>query len=192
MNKKAKTLFKCLEYALTAGLTLLVAYSGIALASGSAPFYVVSDYPSSMSPTMNYATVGVTYHTSFQSLKVGDIIVFHDPNDYSKTIVHRIVAIVGCSNGDVCLMTKGDNNATNPTRDPWNVTQTDYIGQVILIVPDVGYLSPALWGFEGVTVVLPIVFVMLLIGFISYAKEQKKSPQSEKKIAPRVPTAENH
>ena len=191
MNRKAGALLKYLEYALTAALIGLAGYSGIAYASGSAPFYVVSDYPSSMSPTMNYGTVGVTYHTSFESLKVGDIIVFHDPIDYSKTIVHRIVAVVQCGNGNTCLMTKGDNNATNPTRDPWNVTESDYIGQVILAVPYVGYLSPNLWGFEGAAVLLPIIFVILLAGFFSYTKEQKEPSSShpQKSGTPAVPPA---
>jgi signal peptidase I len=174
LNKKAKILVKYSEYALTTAIFVLIAYSAIAYASGSAPFYVVSDYPSSMTPTMNYATIGVTYHTSFQGLKVGDIIVFHDPYEYSKTIVHRIVGIVPCDNGNSCLLTKGDNNATNPTRDPWNVTTSDYIGQVIMIVPYVGYLSPTLWGLEGVAIVLPFIFVALLLGFFYYSRGQKE------------------
>lgn len=175
VNKKGKTLFRYVEYILTTALIVLAAYSAIAYSSGTAPFYVVSDYPSSMSPTMNYATVGMTYHTSFQDLKVGDIIVFHDPNEYTKTIVHRIVAIVPCDNGNTCLVTKGDNNVTNPTRDPWNVTQADYVGQVILIVPYLGYLSPSLWGFEGATIALPIIFVILLVSLVSYSRDQKEN-----------------
>jgi signal peptidase I len=188
MKLRQKT-FKYLEYSLTALILTLVVYTGVAYASGTAPFYVVSDYPSSMSPTMNYATVGVTYHTSFQNLKVGDIVVFHDPYEYSKTIVHRIVAIVPCSNGNTCLFTKGDNNSTNPTRDPWNVTEPDYIGQVIMIVPYIGYLSPTLWGLEGITIMLPIIFVALLVGFFSYTKEQKETTsRSGKSGTPTLPT----
>ena len=170
---KIKKTLRYFEYALTLALIGLAVYSVAEYASGTQPFYVVSDYPSSMSPTMNYGTVGMTYHTPFQDLKVGDIIAFHDPNGTPITIVHRIVAIVSCENGNRCLETKGDNSMTNPKKDPWNVTQTEYEGQVILIIPYVGYISPALRGFGGATVALPIIFIVLLVGFVSLIRGQK-------------------
>lgn len=181
---KSKQVMKYLEYALTLLLIGFASYAAIEYASGTQPIYVISDYPSSMSPTMNYATVGVIYHTSFQDLKVGDIIVFQDPEGYPVTIVHRITAIVPCDNGQKCLETKGDNNVTNPTRDPWFVTQSEYKGQVVLIIPYVGYISPTLWGFKGDTVALPLIFVAILVILILYVREQKQESSKEKKPAP--------
>ena len=169
-----------MEYALTLLLIAFAAYATVEYASGTQPIYVISDYPSSMSPTMNYATVGMVYHTPFQNLKVGDIIVFQDPEGYPVTIVHRIFAIVPCDNGNECLETKGDNNVTNPTRDPWMVTQAEYKGQVVLVIPYVGYISPTLWGFKGATVALPVIFVAILIFFILYMREQKTESKKEK------------
>ncbi len=133
-----------------------------------------------MSPTINYGDLAITYKTPFQNLKVGEIIVFQDPRGNPSTYVHRIVAIVTCQGGARCLETKGDNSATNPTKDPWNVTQNYYESQVILIVPYAGYLSPSLWGLSGPAAALPIVFVVLLVAFLSWLAEQKKSTNKNK------------
>jgi len=129
-------------------------------ATGTQPFYVVSDSPSSMSPTLNYGDVAVIYKAPFSSLGPGSMIAFHDPRGNPGIMVHRVVSIVACG-GAGCLVTKGDNNATNPTTDPWNVTQADYIGEVVAIIPFVGYLSPALWGFSGASALLPVSVVVI-------------------------------
>jgi len=100
------------------------------------------------------------------------------------TLVHRIVAIVPCDNGEQCLETKGDNNVTNPTRDPWFVTQAEYKGQVILIIPYMGYISPTLWGFKGSYVALPLVFVALLFVLVFYMLEQRSEAKKDKKPSP--------
>jgi signal peptidase I len=180
-----KQALRYVEYALTLLLFVFAAYAAVEYASGTQPIYVVSDYPSSMSPTMNYASMGVIYHASFQSLKVGDIIVFQDPEGYPVTIVHRIVAIVPCGSGQ-CLETKGDNNVTNPTRDPWYVNQADYKGQVVLIVPYLGYISPTLWGFRGGYVALPLIFVAFVFVLIFYMLEQRSQTKKDRPPSPKT------
>ena len=57
------------------------------------PFYVVSS--GSMYPELAmYDIIVVTGHASFEDVKVGDIIVFDQPKDHKKVIVHRVVAEV--------------------------------------------------------------------------------------------------
>ena len=174
----ARKAFRYFEYTLTLALIVFGAYCGIEYASGSQPLVVISDNPSSMSPTINYGGLTITYRTPFQDLKVGEIIAFNDPRGIPSVIVHRIVAIVTCSNGIRCVITKGDNSITNPTNDPWNVTQSDYKSQVILIIPYAGYLSPSLWGLKGYEAALPIIFVALLIAFVSWVFEQRTKNKS--------------
>jgi signal peptidase I len=142
--------------------------------------YVVSDNPSSMSPTINYGDVALTYKAPFSSLGVGDIIFFHDPRGNPGIIVHRIYAVENCS-GQLCFMTKGDNDVTNPTPDPWTVSSSNYLSQVEVVVPGIGYLSPAFWGFGGVSVVYPLAFLALLAFFVAYGRNLQKGEAAEKK-----------
>lgn len=173
LNVKVARGLKYAEYAAFALLVGFAVYVAANLAFGVQTLYVVSDYPSSMSPTINYGDVAVTYPAPFSSLHAGDIIFFHDPRGNPGTIVHRVVSVGTCG-GVMCVQTKGDNSVTNPTPDPWNVTSSDYLSQVELVVPDVGYVSPALWGFGGVLVVIPLSFVLLLGFFVTYGRKVAK------------------
>ena len=137
--------------------------------TGTQPFYVVSDSPSSMSPTLNYGDVAVILKSPYSGIGPGSIIAFHDPRGDPEILVHRVVSLVECG-GEECLVTKGDNNATNPTIDPWNVTQGDYIGRVVVVVPYVGYLSPALWGFSGASALLPVSVAVIAIALVSVVR----------------------
>jgi signal peptidase I len=157
-------------------LLVLSAYVGANYAFGVQTIYVVSDNPSSMSPTINYGDLALTYPTSFTSLKVGDIIFFHDPRGNPEVIVHRIVSVGACG-GQLCFGTKGDNSITNPAPDPWNVTAPYYLSQVALVVPWIGYISPAFWGFGGVLVLIPLAFVALLAFFVMYGRNLQKTEE---------------
>lgn len=147
-------------------LVSLVIYGGLQYALGGLPFLVVGDNPSSMSPTINYGDLTVNFLAPFNSLRVGNVIAFHDPRGNPGIIIHRIVSQTSCG-GETCYVTKGDNNATNAVPDPWYVTQQDYSGKVVLVIPLLGYVSPTLWGFTGGLVLLPLGFVFLLVLFLS-------------------------
>ena len=168
------------EYAVVTALLALSAYVAANLAFGVQTIYVVSDSPSSMSPTMNYGDMALTYRSSFASLKVGDIVLFNDPRGNPGVIVHRIVSEQTCG-GELCFQTKGDNGATNPTTDPWNLTAPFYLSQVVLVVPALGYISPALWGFEGFYVLIPISFVALVGFFVAYGRRVGQAEAASKK-----------
>jgi signal peptidase I len=164
-----------------AGLIASVIVIGVAIfalaefATGTQPFLVETDNPSSMSPTLNYGGVAVLYRAGFSSIGPGTLIAFHDPRGNPVIVVHRVVKVVNC--GDVtCFVTKGDNNKTNPDDDPWNVTQGDYIGSVMLVVPYAGYISPALWGFGGYYALLPVSFVGIafVLWDLDHIKSQKR------------------
>ena len=166
------------EYALTAFLIAVAVFAVAEYATGTQPFYVVSDNPSSMSPAVNYGDLAVIYRTSFSSIGQGSIIAFHDPRGNPGIIVHRVVATLECD-GVKCLATKGDNDATNPTVDPWNVTQGDYIGQVVIVLPYAGYLSPALWGFSGLYAALPVATIGVLVVLVGFLKRDSKDRKKE-------------
>jgi signal peptidase I len=162
LDTSIKHLKRLASYALTFLLIGVAVFAVVEYATGTQPFYVVGDYPSSMSPALNYGDVAVIYRTPFASVGVGSIIAFHDPRGNPGIIVHRVVAVALCE-GTRCFVTKGDNNATNPTIDPWNVTEGDYVGRAVLVVPYVGYVSPALWGFNGLTALLPVSLIGVIL-----------------------------
>jgi signal peptidase I len=176
-----KRLLKYLGYAFTLLILGLIVFSAVDYAQGVQPFFTVSDSPSSMSPTINHGDAVMVYGVAFHSLHAGDIIVFKDPRGGSQTIVHRIVAVQDDGNGSTYLLTKGDNTNTNPTIDPWKVTQQYYLSKVILVVPLVGYISPALWGLSGFSAILPIAFVVILLLLFSSLriKEENKENSQE-------------
>lgn len=162
MDNGPRRFLRFLEYALMLVLVGLAVFGAVEYALGGMPFLVVNDNPSSMSPTINYGYLTVNYVAPFNTLKVGDIIVFHDPRGNPAIITHRIVGVTDCG-AQECFLTKGDNNATNPSPDPWAVARSDYISEVILIIPYLGWLSPELWGFRGYQVLLPLAFFFLLV-----------------------------
>jgi len=175
-SPKLKRVKKVASYAVTILLIAVFVFALVEYATGTQPFYVVGDNPSSMSPTLNYGDVAVIYRVPFSNLGPGSIIAFHDPRGNPGVIVHRIVSVLSCD-GTRCVETKGDNNVTNPTMDPWNVTQSDYIGEAVLVVPYLGYLSPAFWGFGGLTELMPVSVVgiaAVLIGVLRQKPEEQK------------------
>jgi len=190
--KNLRGYLKYLNYGFAAVILGLLVFSAIDYAKGTPPFFVVSDNPSSMSPTIDYGDAVMVYKTSFDSLDVGDIIVFKDPRGIPVTVVHRVVEID--TNGSVrCLLTKGDNDLTNPTVDPWEVTEEDYISKVVAIIPAAGYISPSLWGFSGLLVVLVITAVVLAVLLFGPKKakaqdeakaQDAEEPQAEKPQEP--------
>ncbi len=183
MSRGARKAARYVEYALVTLLLVLSAYVVANYAFGVQTIYVVSDTPSSMSPTMNYGDIALAYPTAFTGLHVGDIVLFHDPRGNPGVIVHRIVWEGTCG-GQLCFHTKGDNDVTNPTPDPWNLTAHYYLSKVILVIPFVGYVSPALWGFQGVYVLFPILFAVLILFFIVYGRNVQRKEAATREEPP--------
>ena len=126
-----------------------------------------------MSPNMNYGDAFIVYRSDFNSLKPNDVVVFKDPRGNPATVVHRIIS-VNLSAPEPYVITKGDNDQTNPTEDPWQLTNQYYNGKVILVIPYVGYLSPALWGLNGSTFIVLAVGIILTIWVITYIIKKYK------------------
>jgi cytochrome c-type biogenesis protein CcmH/NrfF len=85
----------------------------------------------------------------------------------------------GKGGGAECLVTKGDNNATNHSPDPWNVTQNDYIGGAVPLVPYLGYVSPAFWGFGGASALLPVSAVVIGLILVDVMRQKPREREEE-------------
>ena len=133
------------------------------------PFYVVSS--GSMYPELAmYDIIVVTGHASFEDVKVGDIIVFDQPKDHKKEIVHRAVAVV--DDDPKTLRTKGDNNQASIPGTDFPITEEEYIGTVVHLIPQVGYVTKILQPPVNY-IIIAIIIGIMIIKQIS-ARQKKK------------------
>ena len=136
------------------------------------PFYVVSS--GSMIPVLNVGDILIVKDgNTFNSLKVGDIIVFNRPQGGDRVIVHRIIEISDRL-GEKVIVTKGDaNDGIIPGTD-FPIREKDYIGSVAYTVPKVGlvlkYLNP------------PVNYIIIagIIGILIYTNMKKKNEEKGK------------
>jgi signal peptidase len=136
------------------------------------PLYVVSI--GSIIPVLNVGDILIVKDgNTFNSLKVGDIIVFNRPQGGDRVIVHRIIEISERF-GEKVIVTKGDaNDGIIPGTD-FPIREKDYIGTVAYTVPMVGlvlkYLNP------------PVNYIIIagIIGILIYTNIKKKNEEKGK------------
>jgi len=140
----------------------------------SSPFYVVSS--GSMYPELKiYDIIVITGNQPFEDVKVnspplleggdgivldGDIIVFDRPKDHNKVIVHRVVAVV--DDDPKTLRTKGDNNQASIPGTDFPITEKEYTGTVVYVVPQVGYITKILQPPINYIIIVVIVGIMVV------------------------------
>ncbi|MEM3708318.1 MAG: signal peptidase I [Nitrososphaerales archaeon] len=135
------------------------------------PFFSVSS--ESMAPTLNVGDYIVVKAEPFDNLNVGDIIVFYSPWKSNDIIVHRIYDI-RIYDGEKVLITKGDNNYTNPEPDPWYVKKEHYIGKYTgFKIPYLGYLA-LFFPYPVNYLLIVFIIVMIFIMELSYRKNEKE------------------
>ena len=133
------------------------------------PFYVVSS--GSMYPELAmYDIIIISGHTLFEDVKIGDIIVFDRPKDHDKVIVHRVVAVV--DDDPKTLRTKGDNNQRSMVGTDYPITKEEYIGTVVHVIPQVGFITKILQPPINYIIIAVIVGVMIIRHV--YRKDKKK------------------
>ena len=137
-----------------------VIWIGLQVYFGAAnPFYVVSS--GSMYPELAmYDIIVITGNQPFEDVKVGDIIVFDRPKDHNKVIVHRVVAVV--DDDPKTLRTKGDNNQASIPGTDFPITEKEYTGTVIHVVPQVGYITKILQPPINYIIIVVIVGIMVV------------------------------
>ncbi len=125
------------------------------------PFYVVSS--GSMIPTLNiFDVIVVNGNIPFDHLKVGDIIVFHAPAE-NLVIVHRVADIL--SQDPLTIRTKGDANPGSIPGIDFPIIQKDYIGKVVYVIPQIGYVTRILTPPINYIIIAVIIGVMIVKQF---------------------------
>ncbi|MGA8081738.1 MAG: signal peptidase I [Candidatus Nitrosopolaris sp.] len=161
------------------GITII--FLGIWFTFGvSDPFYDVAS--GSMIPNLNvHDYVIVSHNVPFNSLKVGDIIVFKtygaDESGQHMIIVHRVAEIItDPSNGQKVIRTKGDANPDSIPGVDYPIFQQNYIGKVVYVIPKLGVVTDILRP--------PINYVLIgliLIILIYYLRKKRPELTSYKK-----------
>ena len=137
---------KEIRYAIIIAVSITIILLGIWFAFGELnPFYVVAS--GSMIPNLDINDfVIVSHNVPFNSLKIGDIIVFKsygtDDSGQHETIVHRVAEIVtDSSNGQKVIRTKGDANPDSIPGVDYPIVQPLYIGKVVYVIPQLGVVT---------------------------------------------------
>ncbi|MBA3286137.1 MAG: S26 family signal peptidase, partial [Nitrosopumilus sp.] len=170
------------------------------------PFYVVAS--GSMVPVLNVNDLIVVWgkdnNTSFDSAKVGDIIVFKafiaDTGEKEgKTIVHRVASVfekgetlrgntelnrlcypvsVPAVLENKTILTKGDANECSIPGVDIPITQENYVGRVVYTIPQVGII-PAILKPPVNYIIMALIGGLLVASFIKSNKKQEEKVKDE-------------
>jgi len=143
------------------------------------PFYVVSS--GSMYPELAmHDIIVISGHAPFEDVRIGDIIVFDRPKDHDKVIVHRVVADV--DDDPLTLRTKGDNNQNSIVGTDYPITEEEYKGTVIHVVPQVGYITKILQPPINYIVIAVIIGIMIIRQISKNKKALTEQMKTESEI----------
>ena len=171
---------KEIKYAIIIAVGITIILLGFWFAFGQLnPFYVVAS--GSMIPNLNINDyVIVSHNVPFNSLKVGDIIVFKtygtDNSGQHITIVHRVAEIVTDPiNGQKVIRTKGDANPDSIPGADYPIFEKNYIGKVMYVIPKLGIITNV---FHPPTnyILIGLIFIVL----IYYLKKNPALPNYKK------------
>mgnify|MGYP005773119395 CR=1 FL=1 len=147
--------------AIAAPILVLLVIFGFALVSGLRLCAVQSGSMEPEIPTYSYCLISTRY--DYDSLQVGDIIVYDRPYDHMQ-VVHRIIAVLPDG-----IITKGD---ANPVDDGILLTEGDIYGVYLGHIPGVGRIVNIIRTPAGISIILAIVVLLLVSDVRSQQKKQ--------------------
>ncbi|MFQ5941565.1 MAG: signal peptidase I [Nitrososphaerales archaeon] len=147
------------------------------------PFFVVSS--GSMEPVLHiYDVLIVKNGSTFENVQRGDIIVFNRPEVHDRVIVHRIVDIKE-SSGRI-ITTKGDANPASIPGTDFPITEDDFIGEVIYVLPKIGYVTRLIQPPINY-IIIAIILAVLFFNRTSRKKGEKLGKESPTYLADSLP-----
>ena len=153
---------------------VLIIWMGLRVVFGTEnPFYVVSS--GSMVPELQVFDVLVVQgNDPFETVEVGDVIVFNRPQGQDRVIVHRVAAIT--SEDPFTLRTKGDANPNSIPGTDFPITEEEFIGKVAYVIPQVGVVTRVLT--PPINYIIIAIIISAMIGK-SLLKTKKEHAMSE-------------
>ncbi len=152
---------------------VIIIWIGLQLIFGTSnPFYVVSS--GSMVPKLQVFDVLVVQgHDPFETVEVGNVIVFNRPSGHDRVIVHRVVSIIDDDPLTFTVRTKGDANPASIPGTDFPVTEEEYIGKVQYVIPQVGYVTRIL------APPINYIIIVIIIGIMVFKQFTKKKHRNE-------------
>jgi signal peptidase I len=152
---------------------VLIIWMGLRVVFGTEnPFYVVSS--GSMVPELQVFDVLVVQgNDPFETVEIGDVIVFNRPQGQDRVIVHRVASII--SEDPYTIRTKGDANPTSIPGTDSPITDEEYIGKVAYVIPQVGYVTRVLTPPINYIIIAIIISAMIGKQFLKTKKEHALS-----------------
>ncbi|MGW0966405.1 signal peptidase I [Streptomyces sp. NPDC002516] len=155
---------------------LAVGFAVAAYSVKSGDWEASSVLSGSMEPKLPTGSVVIAQREPVTSLKVGDVVIFHRPDEPDRQVVHRIVAITPSEQGPV-LQTKGD---ANRTKDPWHVRPDGDTAWIVRHdVPYLGYVVTSIRTETGFRVLFGAAAVLIAGGVVVLLwRPRKPTPQT--------------
>jgi signal peptidase len=136
------------------------------------PFHVVVS--NSMAPQISKGDAVMIKDIEPNNVKVGQVIVFRDPEQKDEMIIHRVVAVEP-SGQAILFTTKGDNN---PVDDDWRVSTGEIVGAVGLHVPRFGsfvaFISTSRGYFSCVAIPGAVALALVFLLGIGETAEKRR------------------
>jgi signal peptidase I len=150
---------------LTKGVVWAIMVAGALLALLIAGPLAFGDHPAtdltgSMEPTISPGDVVINEQIAPAEAKVGDIVTFRDPEEQSKMLTHRVVAVRPVKEGRYAFVTQGD---ANNTQEHWRVPADGQIGRVVYTVPWVGNIAVFARTKLGMGLLIGVPLLLILI-----------------------------
>lgn len=132
----------------------------------------------SMLPTLEPGDLVVIQSVPFNSIKVGDIIVYNGQCSTSGlSVIHRVVNVTSAG-----LITQGDDRRTNPLSDQRSdiakgpITANCVVGVVVFIVPYIERLATLPYGTNYI--IAALIFLAVIYSELGYRGKKEGLPQS--------------
>lgn len=140
-------------------------------------FSIYAIVSESMEPNINkYDVIVNTKVNNIEDIKINDVITFISTwkVTYGMTITHRVVGTKRLDNGELCLVTRGDNNTQE---DSTCVEEKNIIGLTKAVIPGLGKIrsflsNKAAWLFA---ILIPALYIIVkdIIKIVGLSKDIK-------------------
>jgi len=163
---------------------VIIIWVGLQLIFGTSnPFYVVSS--GSMVPKLQVFDVLIVQgHDPFETVEVGDVIVFNRPSGHDRVIVHRVVSII--DDNPLTIRTKGDANPASIPGTDFPITEEEYIGKVQYVIPQIGYVTRIL------APPINYIIIVIIIGIMVFKQFTKKKHPNEVQVTDPLDSSEEN
>jgi len=147
------------------------AWTSIQITYGSGnPIYVVAS--EGMSPELEmFDAVTVNSYVPFNEIDVEDIIVFNNPEDHNQVRISRVVSVI--DDNPWTVRTQGDANLVSTPGVDFPITEKEYIGKVVGLLPQMGQFIATSTFYIILLAYVAMVFSYIAIEYNSFRKTSR-------------------